>query len=117
LKILGKNFTFKLFYNYLNSTYNGGETEKYKWSQNISDIEVQVNLPFKVTAKQLTVELTKTKIHICLKDDPTQIFISGEFYDTIKRDDSSWNLEEGVRIMLVLEKSTENIWKTIIKGD
>lgn len=61
--------------------------------------------------------MTSENISISLKDDPTQVFIAGEFYDAIKRDDSSWNLEDGQTIMLILEKSTENIWKTIIKGD
>jgi hypothetical protein len=71
----------------------------------------------KLKSKDLIVDLTNSRIHVSLKSDPGHVIISGEFYDTIKRSESSWNIEDGDRLMLVLEKSTENIWKTIIKGD
>lgn len=28
-----------------------------------------------------------------------------------------WSIEDGKKIVLTLEKASENIWKTVIKGD
>lgn len=97
------------------STYNGGTNEKYSWSQGISDVIVQVNLPRKTKAKDLDVDLSSKRIHAAYKDGT--VILSGEFYDDVKGDDSAWSIEEGEKFILNLEKSQENIWKTVIKGD
>ncbi len=43
--------------------------------------------------------------------------MEGEFYDKIKVEDSIWSIEDEEKLMLTLEKGSENIWKTVIKGD
>ena len=43
--------------------------------------------------------------------------MDGEFQYTIKADDSAWVIEDGEKINLQLEKATENIWTTVVKGD
>lgn len=42
--------------------------------------------------------------------------MDGKLYDNVKPDDSTWSLEENL-LTLTLEKQTDNIWKTVIKGD
>jgi hypothetical protein len=32
-------------------------------------------------------------------------------------DDSFWNIEDSIFLIMTLEKLNENIWKTIFKGD
>jgi hypothetical protein len=34
-----------------------------------------------------------------------------------KVEDSFWNIEDGILLIMTLEKFNENIWKTIFKGD
>lgn len=99
------------------STYNGGRTERYVWSQGIADVMVQIDLPLKpLKAKDLEVRMTSSSIKAVVKSTK-QVLIDGDFYDTIKVEDSTWAIEEGERLMLNLEKIGENIWKTVIKGD
>ncbi len=43
--------------------------------------------------------------------------MQGELYDKIKVDDSIWSIEDEEKLILTLEKGSENIWKTILKGD
>lgn len=43
--------------------------------------------------------------------------MEGEFYDKIKVEDSIWSIEDEEKLLLTLEKGSENIWKTVIKGD
>lgn len=76
---------------------------------------MQVDLPRKTKGKDLDVKITATSISAKYKDG-TEL-ISGDFFDAIKPNESTWSIEEGERFMLNLEKAQENIWKTIIKGD
>lgn len=45
------------------------------------------------------------------------VIVDGELYDNIRSDESLWTIEEQNSIIFTLEKSEENIWKTVIKGD
>ncbi|EWS74424.1 nuclear movement protein (macronuclear) [Tetrahymena thermophila SB210] len=97
------------------STYNGGETEKYKWSQSINDITVELRLPRKVKSKELNVEFKVNHLKVTLKPENT-VLIDGELYEKIKVEDSLWNID-GDLLQITMEKGIETIWKTIIKGD
>lgn len=59
-----------------------------------------------------------TRTHICITDKVTNaVLLDGDFFDSIKVDESSWNIEDGTKLILALEKGDENVWKTIMKGD
>lgn len=59
-----------------------------------------------------------TRTHLTIFDKVTNTtLLDGEFFDAIKVDESSWNIEDGTKIILAMEKSDENVWKTILKGD
>lgn len=96
------------------STYNGGTTEKYLWSQNISDVTVQINLPRKVRAKEMKAEIKTKSIKVSLEGE---IIVEGELDERIKPEESFWSIEDETKLVLTLEKASENIWKTIFKGD
>lgn len=43
--------------------------------------------------------------------------MSGEIYGPIVCEESTWTLEDGKKLVLMLEKKKELIWKTVFKGD
>ena len=98
------------------STYNGGETKNYRWSQAVRDLTVEFDLKNKTKGKELEVIIKPTYIKVYHKTDK-EILAEGELYDRIRVDDSTWNIDNGKNLVLFLEKYEENIWKTIIKGD
>jgi hypothetical protein len=98
------------------STHNGGKNEKYSWSQGIHDLLVQIDLEKPTKSKDLDVTLENKHVKIVHKATKKTL-LEGEFYDSIKVEDSTWSIEEGLRLILNLEKATENIWKIVIKGD
>jgi hypothetical protein len=77
---------------------------------------VQIDLPQKTKAKDLNVTITSKGIKAAYKAGG-KVIIEGEFYDSVKGEDSTWSIEEGERFLLNLEKGQENIWKTVLKGD
>lgn len=98
------------------STYNGDTTEKYKWSQELNEVIVQVDLPDKSTSKSVIVDMKTKFLKIVLKSSGEEI-INGELFGKIAVDDSFWNIEDGNKLILTLCKAQEMIWKTIIVGD
>lgn len=90
-------------------------TDKYKWSQSISDITVEIPLSRKFKAKELDVEIKSNHLKVGIKGEKEKI-IDGEFFEKVNSEDSIWNLD-GQSLILTLEKGIETIWKTVIKGD
>ena len=54
-------------------------------------------------------------LKVTLKPENT-VLIEGELYYPVKVEDSIWNIEDGTKLILTLDKAEENIWKTVIKG-
>lgn len=98
------------------STYNGGETKNYRWSQAVRDLTVEFDLNTPTKGKELEVILKRDYIKIYHKTQK-KILAEGNLYDKIKVDDSTWNIDSKTNLVIFLEKYEENIWKTIIKGD
>ena len=98
------------------STYNGDTTEKYDWSQSISEVTVQIPIPEGTTSKQLEVKIEPKKLYVKLKsqDEP---LINGELQEKIKADETYWSIEDKKYLNIVFEKAYEAIWKTVILGD
>jgi hypothetical protein len=59
----------------------------------------------------------KSKYIKITKKNKGQVLLEGELYDRIKVDESTWTIEDNKKLMIVLEKAEENIWKTVIVGD
>ena len=101
------------------STYNGGETAKYRWSQSISSVDVQMELPEGTIAKNLLVKMKAKSIEIRLKSSPADSppLLAGEFCEKINTEDSFWSVEEKKFLNLNMEKAYEAIWKNVLMGD
>lgn len=84
------------------NTYNGGVTEKYKWSQESNDVEVSIEVPFGTTSKDLNVELKLQHIKITLKKDGSTI-VDGDLFEKIAVGNSFWRVENsGKQTFVVL---------------
>ena len=97
------------------STYNGGRTERYIWSQSVTEVTVQVNLRPETTKKSLKVSLESN--HISVSYVGGEIIVEGKLFDRIKATDSMWTIEDGNTLVITMEKAQENIWKTVVVGD
>ena len=98
------------------STYNGDTTEKYAWSQSISEVTMQIKVPEGTTSKQCLVIIKPKHLKVQIKGQDAAI-IDGELSEKVKVEDSFWNLEDKKYINIVFEKAYEAIWKTVVMGD
>ena len=97
------------------STYNGDSCDFYNWSQGVTDVTIQVQLPEAVSKKMLEIDMTTSHLKIKIKGKDKPI-IDDDFCEKIKPDDSNWTLEEGQSLIFFLEKANEVIWKSAFKG-
>ena len=62
----------------------------------------------------MNINISNTNLLVKVKN---QDVINGKLYDRVKCDDSMWSIEDNKRLVIHLEKGTDNIWKTVILGD
>lgn len=95
---------------------NGGQTDKYVWTQTLQEAQVNFAVPEGTKSRQIDVEIRAGKLRVGLRGGET--FVNGSLYKKVKVDDSFWTLEDGNRICVYLQKDNQmEWWKTIIQGD
>ena len=98
------------------STYNGAALDKYNWSQNITEVIIQIPIPVGTTAKQLKVDIKPKHLYVKLNSQDTPL-IDGDLDNKVKVEDSYWSIEDKKYINITFEKAHEAIWKCVIQGD
>ncbi|EGZ13356.1 hypothetical protein PHYSODRAFT_335134 [Phytophthora sojae] len=95
---------------------NGGQTDKYVWTQTLQEAQVNFAVPEGTKSRQVDVEIRAGKLRVGLRG--AEPFVDGSLYNKVKVDDSFWTLEDGNRICIYLQKDNQmEWWKTIIQGD
>ncbi|EIE25264.1 hypothetical protein COCSUDRAFT_13889, partial [Coccomyxa subellipsoidea C-169] len=80
----------------------GLDCGRYKWWQNQSYVEVFFLIPEKVTAKQVTVRMAPSDVHVQLGE---RHVLKGSWYGEIKQDESTWFIQDGVLSMQLLKRN------------
>lgn len=81
---------------------------QYKWRQTIVDVDISVPVPKGTRAKDLVVELKKTRIKVGLKGQ--EAILEGELSKPIQTDESTWTLEDQSSVEIHLEKINQMEW-------
>lgn len=89
---------------------NGGNMEKYRWTQTLKEIEIRIpfKVNFKLKSKDVNVLIDKNQIKMGLKGHPP--VLEGQLYNTIKVEESSWTLEDSRELCVTLEKINQMEW-------
>lgn len=86
---------------------NGADLENYKWTQTLSEIEV--NIPTKIRVKSRDCSIQFTKKHLKVKIG-NNLIIDDDLPHEIKVEESSWTLEDGKNILVHFEKINKMEW-------
>lgn len=101
---------------------NGGFTDRYHWTQTLSEVTINVPLKADVAAKMLKVDIGTSKIYVGLKGGVAPI-IDGKFPYKVKPDETVWTVESGgaeggKTLQIVLEKfDGMKWWESAVEGD
>nr|XP_057915932.1 nudC domain-containing protein 3 [Doryrhamphus excisus] len=100
-------------------SYNGAVREKYKWSQDYTDVEVRVSVPKSVVkGRQVSVTLHSDSVRVCVRAGPQEeTLMEGQLTHKINTENSMWSLEPGNCVVLSLNKTSEVWWTAVLKGE
>lgn len=98
---------------------NGITTDKYSFTQTLSDFTLNVFLPAGIKGKDLIVEFTSKSLKVQIKGQPP--IIDGELPEKIKLEDTYWTIDtvDGKRVMQITFDKSDKMkwWDCAIVGD
>merc|ERR1719253_120282 len=96
------------------STWNGGKTDKYFWSQSLTELTVEIGLDEVCAGKDINVKFQPHKLTVSVKG---KVVLDGELHERVNCEESMWNLEDRRKIILTLEKARHTWWNCFLEGD
>ena len=97
---------------------NGGETEEYRWTQTLKEVNIYLHVPAGIRGKHCAVEYTPSKLSAGLRGEAS--ILKGELFAKIRPDECTWTLEDnddGRDIVIYLLKDNQmEWWKSVVKG-
>jgi len=95
---------------------NGGTTDKYVWTQTLSDLSIVIDVPRGTKSRELIVDIRNKKLKVAFKNGAT--IVDGDLYNRCVVDDCCWTLEDGCELNINLQKENKmEWWKSVIQGD
>ena len=95
---------------------NGGSTDKYTWTQTLSEVSVVIPLPPGTKTKMLDVDIRNTRFKVNIMGSALPL-VEGEFHKRVIVDDSLWTLEDGDLVVTLQKDNKMEWWKCILVGD
>ena len=96
---------------------NGGTTDRYTWTQTLSEVSVAVGLPPGTKSKMLDVDLRNTRLKVAIKGAGGPVLVEGEFHKRVIVDDSLWTVEDGELVITLQKDNKMEWWKCVLMGD
>lgn len=95
---------------------NGGQTDKYTWTQTLGTLEVFVPIRPGIKAKQIVCDIGNETLKLGIKGEPT--ILNGKMHAKVKPDDCMWTLVDNKIVQITLEKfDAMKWWNTVMQGD
>jgi hypothetical protein len=95
---------------------NGGSTDKYTWTQTLSEVTVTIKLPPGTKAKMLNVDIRNTSVTVGIKGAAAPL-IDGAFHKRVFLDDSLWQMVDDDLVLVLSKDNKMEWWKCVMQGD
>lgn len=98
------------------STFNGADTGRYRWNQDVYTVQFQIKVPPGTRGNQMKVDYDVKHIKVYYKKDPENPLLEGELVERITPEDCIW-IMDGDSILVTMYKAKDVNWKGVIVGD
>jgi hypothetical protein len=95
---------------------NGGSTDKYVWTQSLSELGISIFLPEGTRARDLKVDFDNQTLKVAIKGK-TELIVDGTFHKRIIVDDTLWTIEDGALKLDIAKEDKMCWWKCALVGD
>eukprot|EP01080_Neovahlkampfia_damariscottae_P007919 gene7919-12387_t len=90
------------------SKEHGSSTDKYKWTQSLTDVTVTIEIPFGTRGKNINYSNTSTTLKAGLIGK--EPFVEGNLSQSIQPNDTIWQIEDKKYLIIYLQKTKKNKW-------
>ncbi|KAI6653758.1 NudC domain-containing protein 2-like [Oopsacas minuta] len=90
-------------------------TEWGSWAQTVEEVQITVNLKTKTSGREVNCQIKPNSIKLVIQ---SVVLFSGQLYSTVIEDESTWSINDGREIEIILIKSireARNCWKSLLK--
>jgi hypothetical protein len=98
---------------------NGGVTDKYRWSQSLSELSVMFDIPLNIKSRDLIVDLKAKSVKVAIRGATP--LLEGELHEGIDVGNSTWTIDEEkskkVLTLVLNKKNKMNWWKCVAVGE
>lgn len=91
---------------------HGGDHETYSWTQQLSDLEVEVPFPAGTKARDVNIDIQKKSIVVGLKNG--EPILQGELYNEIKPAECSWTIDKGIVSITLFKINAMEWWPKVV---
>ena len=94
---------------------NGGATDKYIWTQTLSELSLSLPLPANTRGRDLNVVMSKSHLKIAFKSG--SIIVDDDLSKSIIVDDSFWTIEDNLLVLTLQKLNQMEWWSSVCKSD
>lgn len=94
---------------------HGGDHEKYSWTQQLSELEIEIPFPTETKSKDIIVDIQKKSIKAGLKN--AEPILRGELFNEIKPDECSWTIDKGIVSITLFKINTMEWWPKVVNTE
>ncbi|CAK9236769.1 unnamed protein product [Sphagnum troendelagicum] len=96
---------------------NGGDYEKYSWTQTLAEVTLAIPVPVGTKARFVACDIKSKHIKAGLKGQPP--IVEGELFNAVKANDCFWSLEDNGKTLSVLLTKHNQMewWRSVVKGE
>ena len=91
---------------------HGGDHEKYSWTQQLSELEIEVPFPEGTKSRDLDINIEKKTIRVGLKN--SEPILAGELYNEVKPAECSWTIDKGLVAITLFKINTMEWWPKVV---
>lgn len=86
----------------------------YEWDQTLTEVNLYIEVPHGVKAKQLAVEISSKHLTVAIKGNPP--YLDHDFAGSVKAADSYWTVEDGLLSIQLTKSVTGGHWEAALAG-
>lgn len=91
---------------------HGGNHEKYSWTQQLSELEIEIPFPDGTKSRDVCVDIQKKNLKVGLKNG--EPILQGELFKEVKPDECSWTFDKGIVNITLFKINTMEWWPKVV---
>lgn len=94
---------------------HGGDHEKYSWTQQLTELEIEIPFPAGTKSKDVAIDIQKKSIKAGLKN--AEPILQGELFNEVKPAECSWTIDKGTVTITLFKINTMEWWPKVVLSE